>query len=200
MRSKVFSQPYIDLFNTLDLLNYLPSSKPANSTMTRKAVHQYNYHTWANNRFFDHLNELPVEVYEKEVESVFPTISEVIAHVYQVDGLWLSVMSGNSFDKTLTIIDRVKKESAEKSLVQMQKLYAELNHDYQTFLDDIDDFELPITVNHPKHGSLDTTVAQLVQHVVNHGTYHRGNITAMLRQQGHAGIPNDYIYYLFEMA
>ncbi|MFC0332820.1 DinB family protein [Paenibacillus sepulcri] len=29
--------------------------------------------------------------------------------------------------------------------------------------------------------------------LVNHGTYHRGNITAILRQLGHPGTPTDYV-------
>jgi uncharacterized damage-inducible protein DinB len=37
-----------------------------------------------------------------------------------------------------------------------------------------------------------------MQHVVNHGTYHRGNITAMLRQLGSKGISTDFIFYLYE--
>ncbi|MEH7531611.1 DinB family protein, partial [Priestia megaterium] len=32
----------------------------------------------------------------------------------------------------------------------------------------------------------------------NHGTYHRGNITAMLRQLGHPGVMTDYVLYLYE--
>ncbi|MEY9869279.1 putative damage-inducible protein DinB [Peribacillus sp. B2I2] len=42
-----------------------------------------------------------------------------------------------------------------------------------------------------------TCVAELGPHVVNHGTYHRGNITAMLRQMGYASISTDYGLYLF---
>lgn len=42
-----------------------------------------------------------------------------------------------------------------------------------------------------------TTVSELLPHVVNHGTYHRGNITAMVRQAGYASAPTDYGLYLF---
>ncbi|MEK3724277.1 DinB family protein [Paenibacillus sp. FSL H8-0034] len=47
------------------------------------------------------------------------------------------------------------------------------------------------------HDKLNVPLVELVQHVVNHGTYHRGNITAMLRQLGHKGVPTDYIFYLY---
>ena len=42
-----------------------------------------------------------------------------------------------------------------------------------------------------------TAAADMILHVVNHGTYHRGNITAMLRQMGYASVPTDYGIYLY---
>lgn len=42
-----------------------------------------------------------------------------------------------------------------------------------------------------------TSVSELMPHVVNHGTYHRGNITVMLRQIGYASITTDYGLYLY---
>jgi len=52
---------------------------------------------------------------------------------------------------------------------------------------------------HPHHGTLKATYADIMQHAVNHGTYHRGNIAAMLRQIGFAGTNTDYVFYLYEV-
>ncbi|OAS89436.1 MULTISPECIES: DinB family protein [Metabacillus] len=56
-----------------------------------------------------------------------------------------------------------------------------------------------ITIYHPSYGGFTTSCVELIQHVANHGTYHRGNLTAMLRQLGHQGKPTDYVSYLFEI-
>lgn len=40
------------------------------------------------------------------------------------------------------------------------------------------------------------SIADNVGHIVNHGTYHRGNITTFLRCQGYSGVSSDYIYFL----
>jgi uncharacterized damage-inducible protein DinB len=166
--------------------------------MKHHAIQQFYYHQWANNRFFDHLTTLPDEVYNNEIQSVFSSVSEVIIHIYQVDALWLSVMSGDSFEETMTKIEQIQKRSADKSLDQMQQLYAELAEQYRTFFNKLGDLDCIISIEHPQYGKLETAVSELVQHVVNHGTYHRGNITAMLRQQGHSGVASDYIFYLYE--
>lgn len=168
--------------------------------MKNRTIQQFEYHRWANNRIFNHLKDLPDDIYNKEIESVFSSVSEVIVHIYRTDGMWLSVMSGDPFEETMTVINRLKEKDAGQDLDGMQKLYAELSDQYAAFLNEQDDLDAPISIEHPKYGELKTSVAELVKHVVNHGTYHRGNVTAMLRQQGHAGVPTDYIFYLYEIA
>jgi len=55
-----------------------------------------------------------------------------------------------------------------------------------------------MSIEHPKYGRLNTRFSEIVHHVVNHGTYHRGNIAAMLRQLGYSSIPTDFVFYLYE--
>lgn len=157
----------------------------------------YNYHKWANNEIFSHLKELPAEVYSQELKSVFPSVQAVLQHIYQTDGMWLSVMSGDDFSKTMEKIQLLKEKRDNKTLTDTEIIYSGLNEQYERFLNNHPDPDVAMTINHPRYGDITTTVSQLVSHVVNHGTYHRGNITAMLHQQGHAGVPTDYIFYLY---
>lgn len=166
--------------------------------MKHPAIQQYHYHTWANNRIFEHLKELPGEIYNQQIKSVFSSLQEVLTHMYQADGMWLSVMSGDDFSQTMKIFKQQKEKSAGQPLDQMNRLYKEMNQSYEAFLHEHDDLDKPMKIQHPKYGELKTPVTEMVKHIVNHGTYHRGNITAMLRQQGHAGVPTDYIFYLYE--
>lgn len=167
--------------------------------MTHSAVKQYNYHVWANERVFHHLKELPDEVFDQEIKSVFSSIKEVLVHIYQVDAMWLSVMSGEPFSQTMEVIKKIKAKSQDPALEQIIELYSENTDHYKSFFEEQDDLDASIEIEHPRYGKLETTIADLVLHVVNHGTYHRGNITAMIRQQGHAGVPTDYAFYLYEI-
>ena len=80
----------------------------------------------------------------------------------------------------------------------MEVLYAELAERYIAFFNSQADMDMPIVTEHPTFGRLDTHLSELVQHVVNHGTYHRGNLTAMIRQQGYPSVMTDYIMYLYD--
>lgn len=167
--------------------------------MNHPAIQQYNYHKWANTRIFEHLKSLPEEVYNNEIKSVLPSIQEVIIHAYQAEGMWLSVMSGDDFSETMDVIKEIKEKSIGGNLLEMEQLYADMNEMYFDFLNNHDELDQKFTIRHPRYGDLDASVTDMVKHVVNHGTYHRGNITAMLRQQGHAGVSTDYIFFLYDL-
>lgn len=167
--------------------------------MNNQTLQLYDYHRWANKRIVNHLKKLPAEVYDREIKSVFSSIREVIIHVYQTDGMWLSVMGGDSLGETMDKISQLREKSTGRDIYDMQYLYSKMTEQYKAFFDEQRDFEKIIEIEHPKFGKMKTAVSAMVTHVVNHGTYHRGNISAMLRQQGHEGVPTDYIFYLYEI-
>jgi uncharacterized damage-inducible protein DinB len=41
-------------------------------------------------------------------------------------------------------------------------------------------------------------LGELVQHALNHSTFHRGQVVLLLRQMGHVPPPTDYAEYLAE--
>ncbi|GIN85211.1 protein DinB [Heyndrickxia sporothermodurans] len=157
----------------------------------------YQYHIWANKEIFNHLKDIP-GAYTQEVQSVFSSISDVIYHMYQVDYIWLRVMKKDSFENIMASLSQLKEGFLGKGLNEMGELYQNLSEEYKIFIGNQENINMNISVYHPRYGTLHTTYAELIQHVVNHGTYHRGNITAILRQLGYTGKPTDYVFYLFQ--
>lgn len=164
--------------------------------MSHPVIEQYDYHHWANLQMLSNLNNLPQEIIDREIQSVFPTIRSLLIHIYQMDGMWLSVMSGDTFEKSREVLVRLGEEAKEKSLEELGVLYAELSVKYRKFLEE-SHLEDNLSISHPRFGTLNAKLYGLVQHVVNHATYHRGNLSAMLRQLGHAAAPTDYVFYLY---
>lgn len=167
-------------------------------TTRHYSLQHYDYHVWANRRVFKHLKELPRDLYTKEIQSVFPSISDAAAHVYLVDNVWLFVLSGHSFEETVQMRDLWIEETKGASLEEMENLYDKLTERFREFFRQAGNMETIASYSHPRIGTFKASSAELIQHIVNHGTYHRGNITAMLRQLGHPGAPTDFVFYLFE--
>ena len=89
-----------------------------------------------------------------QLTSVFPSIADTLAHIYVADSMWLSVMSGDAFDKTAQIIQRSQNESRGISLEQMEGLFAGMAGAYRTVLHRAVAWT-PIAPEHPRHGRLD---------------------------------------------
>ncbi|MFM1654158.1 DinB family protein [Brevibacillus sp. B_LB10_24] len=165
--------------------------------MKHNALELYDYHLWANQKVFQHLKELPQEVLHQEIQSVFPTLFAALVHIYRVENVWLLGMSSASYEEIVAVNNRITEETEGKSLEEIEQLFAGIADRYQSFFAD-KDLDAVKAYPHPQFGTLMASYADIIQHLVNHGTYHRGNITAMLRQLGYAGVPTDYVFYLYE--
>jgi len=167
--------------------------------MNHRTLQLYNYHIWANKRVFEHIKELPQDIYYKKIQGVPLSVSEILVHIYNTDTLWLSVMSGDSFDEIMAVANQLSRETRAKSIEEIETMFLDISNRYKAFFDCQEDLDKAVSCEHPNFGRLETQLSELVQHVVNHGTYHRGNITTMLRRLGHPGVSTDYIFYLYEM-
>ncbi|MEH7357804.1 DinB family protein [Priestia megaterium] len=157
----------------------------------------FDFHVWANEQIFKRLKELPEDTYQQKVESVFPSISSVLSHVYLSDLGWIEVFYGESMNYALKLAEQQKEQTETKNLEEMSAMFYKLAERYKVFLDQEQNLSKSIVIENPAGGIMETNVRELLTHIVNHGTYHRGNITAMLRQMGYASVPTDYGLYLF---
>lgn len=158
----------------------------------------YDYHIWANERVFRRIRELPEDVAERRIPSIFPSVAEVLAHLYVVDNIWLRAMQGDGFELVMASAEQWRQEARGRSVADLESLFYETEKRYRAFFGTLSDPDAVLLSPHPRFGTLRTTYADVVRHVVNHGTYHRGNIAAMLRQMGYVGTPTDYMFYLLE--
>ncbi|MBM7607485.1 putative damage-inducible protein DinB [Lysinibacillus composti] len=157
--------------------------------MKEELIRLFDYHVWANERIKQHLKNLSEDILLQKVNSVFPTIAETIGHIITADETWYLRMQGKG--DHIKSIQPKRIYSVDDIVFESTSLYAEL----RKFLLDAD-FDDQIVYQNTKGEQFNNRISEIVQHIVNHGTYHRGNIAAMIRQQGHRGISTDYIQYI----
>jgi uncharacterized damage-inducible protein DinB len=164
-----------------------------------KTMQLLQYNLWANDKVFTNLKNFPADLYRREVVSVFPSISAVLIHMYQVDHVWLEVLKGVEFEDIVASVGPLYEEIKAASLEEMEKKFTGIGMQYESFILEKKDLSLETTIHHPHFGMLETNYADLIQHIVNHGTYHRGHISAILNQLGNKGASTDYIFYLYTL-
>lgn len=162
--------------------------------MTDISLKMYDYHAWANRTLLGRLKELSDEVYHREIQSVFPSVSHVISHMYLVDQLWFNIICGMDMPEAL----EVEKDNGDgKDIDEMYRLFQYLSEKYKAFLNQQENMDELRLLNIPWEGKRETSLSEMVMHVVTHGTYHRGNVTAMLRQMGYPSVTTDFTVYWY---
>lgn len=82
--------------------------------MTHFALQFYDFNVWANEQILKRLKELPKDAYRQEVQSVFSSLSNVLAHVYLSDLGWIEVFPGKSMNHALMLLINLKNKQSQK--------------------------------------------------------------------------------------
>jgi len=163
----------------------------------QQAVEMYRFHNWANETIFKRLKELPESVYRQEMTSVFPTVAKLMAHIYFVDLCWIYILEGVDMRKA-TVDALSRQEEIEKlSLEELEAAYRQVSRRYEEWIAGGQDLDQRFMLDNPYTRKRDTSYAEVLFQVANHGTYHRGNLSAMLRQIGQSSVMTEYALYWY---
>ena len=155
--------------------------------------HLYDYNAWANHRALIGAEKLSPEQFIRPVASSFSSLRDTLAHICGAEWIWLERFQGRSPSR---LPDPAQFEDVislrEHWLPQEQRLLGFVRQLTQSDLER--EFEYK-TLN---FGINRNPLWQSLLHVVNHGTYHRGQVTTLLRQLGTEPVPTDLIYFYRE--
>ena len=138
-----------------------------------------DFNFWARDRVLDAVSALTPDQFLQDLGSSFGSVRDTLAHIYSAEWIWLARWEGHSPTSALSFDDFPdcpKLTDAWRALEQrFRAVVAAQSGDDLTRI-----HEYRLLSGQPGK----SVVGQMVQHVVNHGTYHRGQVTAMLRQLG----------------
>lgn len=149
------------------------------------------YNVWANERLLQCLQTVPEESQRKKLAASFPSLYDTVMHMWDAESIWWQRLKlqeavfppSNKFQGSLT--------DAASSLIHQNKLW-------KSWVDSAS----PAAIEHvfhyqnTKREKFRQPVFQMLIHVFNHGTYHRGQLVSMLRQLGIDKIPaTDFIVW-----
>ncbi|MGH1519822.1 DinB family protein [Chryseobacterium sp. JK1] len=147
------------------------------------ATKSVQYNNWVVHKYIDWLATKSDEQLNREVISSFPTILKTLHHIWQSQEFWWSYISEShdfDFEKTSSITDKEGVFNAIKN--NSQKLA-----DYVETLSE-EDLIKNIKIE-TQWFQCDFSRYEYIQHIILHGTYHRGQIVTMGRNAGITDAP-----------
>jgi uncharacterized damage-inducible protein DinB len=146
--------------------------------------HLYEYHFALNRKFWEYcIENLNWKQFLQDTGISVNTIRNQFVHLMDVDERWFKGFKGRP-DPGST--DPAQYDSPEK----IRKKWDEVEDEMKKILNGLTDDDLQSIYYQ------DMRKWHVLSHVVNHGSAHRAQIGAMLRQLGFKPPPQDYIFYV----
>lgn len=151
------------------------------------------YNSWANRRMLAAVSKLSDENVMKDMRSSFPSVRDTFQHILAGEWLWFSRLKGISPTQFPASWDASTSQ-------ELRNHWEELDAEFQSFVASLNDERLNAEVEYlsmdgkPFHN----LAHELLRHLVNHSTYHRGQITTLIRQLGGEPAGSDLLYFYRE--
>ncbi|MGA9407017.1 MAG: DinB family protein [Bacteroidota bacterium] len=157
--------------------------------MTLNDIHLlYEYNYWAKERMLGAVDSLSEKLLYNDLKTSFGTLHGTIVHICAAEDVWLQRLTGTRSPNFLKVADlpdynavKAKWQEVEKGMLTYVHSLTE-EQLLQTF-----------TFLNVKGEPVSNVLWHALQHLVNHGTYHRGQITSMIRQLGGTPVNTDLI-------
>jgi uncharacterized damage-inducible protein DinB len=151
----------------------------------------FAYCEWANDRVFASAEALTPEQLRESVASSFPSVRGTLGHIVGTEWIWLRRWRGES---PAAAPDWV----AESSLRELRGHLAKVQSEREAHLAGLtnDDLDRVVEYRTLSGQACADPLAGLLRHVVNHSTYHRGQVATQLRQLGVVPPTTDLVAYL----
>jgi uncharacterized damage-inducible protein DinB len=149
------------------------------------------YNIWANKLLTDVVLQLPEEKQYAEIPSSYKSLYQTVLHLWDAESIWwqrlklkekIIVPSENFKDSFKELVDELIQQSKywNEWINNASDLSVDHVFQYQTFQGEF--FKQPTW--------------QMLLHVFNHATYHRGQLINILRQHGVEKLPDtDFIIW-----
>lgn len=152
---------------------------------------EFNY--WARDRMLASTSALTADQFTRPMGNSFSSVRDTLVHIYSAEWVWYMRWQGSSPTSPLAAEDY-------PDLPSVTAAWRDLETRIRAFVDGLDDAGILRELDYRQMSgqAFRSPIWQMVQHVVNHGTYHRGQITTMLRQLGADAASTDLIVFYRE--
>lgn len=149
------------------------------------------FNVWATQRITDVIAQLPEEKTHAAITSSFPTMYKTVLHLLDAEGIWW---------QRLKLQEHVERpsESFNGSFVELQKKLLQQSSLFNEWVSNASETQLQHVFAYMREKEQNKMqVSDMLLHLFNHNSYHRGQLVTMLRQSGVTKIPStDFAAFL----
>ena len=150
-----------------------------------------NYHLWANGLLLDTIIALPQEKQQAIVKSSFNSLYKTLLHMWDAESIWWQRL--NQYELIIK-----QSENFSGGMKDLSNAMPQQSTQWKEWIANNNEEALKgnFTYTNSRKEHFEQPVYQMLLHLFNHGTYHRGQLVTMLRQLDVEQIPGtDFIIW-----
>ena len=139
----------------------------------------FDYNYWARDRQLQACADLTEEQFLRPLGNSFPSLRDTLTHLLAVEWLWLERWRGHS-PRTLLAPEDFP------TLTALSQRWQTVEREMREYVASLSEEEIGRTVSYVStRGQTWTyTLGRMILHLLHHQSYHRGQVTSLLRQLG----------------
>jgi uncharacterized damage-inducible protein DinB len=155
----------------------------------------YDYDAWANARTLNACAALTQEQLTRNLGNSFGSVRDTLVHIVGAQMIWLERLHGSS-------TAGMPKPDAYPDLLAVRAQWAETESKLSSYVRGLSAANLDsiLEFRNAKGIVFRDQIGHILQHLANHGSYHRGQVTTLLRQLGATPVSTDMIGFYRERA
>ena len=163
--------------------------QPTEKTETMHIKKMASYNTWANQQLVDWLSQATEEEWDREVASSFSSLNLTTRHLWNAEYGWLTSLKREDWSRAIEMNESI-------SMISVLNGFMETTKDFEAHVQHMNTADLSELRNFGS-GKKQVSCLEIIQHVFNHATYHRGQLITLGRQVGLQNPPRtDFIHFL----
>jgi uncharacterized damage-inducible protein DinB len=155
----------------------------------------YDFNSWANHRVLESCGSLTPEQFTRDLGSSFRSLRDTLAHIYGAEWLWLERWHGRNPTALPSASDFPDLETTRHRFAEIDRNLV----DYVASLT-AGDLQRVMEIKTTAGALYSQPLWQMLQHLANHSTYHRGQTATLIRQLGAKPVSTDLIGFYRERA
>lgn len=156
-----------------------------------EALKHLRYSGWASRKLLEAARDLNPEDLTRNVGVSHESILGTLSHIHAADRFWYS-----------RVVDPNEPVIRESGLATLEKQWPAVQQKWEAWAAGLTDADLSRVVSYKTSKGIryENVTSEILLHVVNHATLHRGQAVGMIRQLGIAPPVTDLMSYYRELA
>lgn len=168
-------------------------TEESNAVLKNYFIELVEFNNWADQRVITWLYQITNEQWNQVTKSSFASIRDTALHIVSAKKIWLEFWANTPNPVYLSSTFTGTRE-------QLLDIWAKASTELTSFIETYskEDYGNEINVMKPNGEIITMEFRKTLPHMVNHSTYHRGQLVTLLRQSGFIDLSNTdlFTYYL----